>query len=472
MKRKLCFWIFFLLLTFFSGCRVRLLTDAAQADLVMQTEALPTQPTTEAPTAAPQTTEPLPPTTAETEAPVTTTAPPETAEQTEPTETKPPEPRPSETKAPDPSPSETKAPETTPTETEAPQEPVQATAEASPEAEPNPAPGAGSGQTGPGPAGPAPRPETEPRESTETEPPETSEHSVTLTLLDNGGDTGTMTVVVYPGECYGNLPQASRRGWSFDGWWTEAEEGVRITSDTLVETTEDHFLYAHWLEQDALTLRFDGNGGRVRPYDQEARIRYGECYGTLPTPLREGYDFSGWWTEAQGGEQIDADSVFLQETDQTLYAHWSYNAFAYWSFLLQNGNQRRYLCQTLSLYVELEEPGHTMLYCDLIADTESYNIAENRSDPYVTDDWVLAKNPDAVLKLVPSLSAAASVRNAVSLRFPGKAVYLMTEAALGEGAAGLYARMALCKALYPTWYTEIDLAKAAAELGLTEIPFQ
>ena len=41
----------------------------------------------------------------------------------------------------------------------------------------------------------------------------------------------------------------------------------------------------------------------------------------LPTPTRSGYTFDGWFTAADGGEQVKEDHVFSADT--TLYAHWT-----------------------------------------------------------------------------------------------------------------------------------------------------
>jgi len=42
---------------------------------------------------------------------------------------------------------------------------------------------------------------------------------------------------------------------------------------------------------------------------------------TLPTPTRTGYTFDGWFTAADGGEQITTGTVFTE--DATVYAHWT-----------------------------------------------------------------------------------------------------------------------------------------------------
>ena len=48
----------------------------------------------------------------------------------------------------------------------------------------------------------------------------------------------------------------------------------------------------------------------------------GNRIGTMPTPVREGYSFEGWYTAAEGGELITA-STCIEESRIRLYAHWS-----------------------------------------------------------------------------------------------------------------------------------------------------
>ena len=43
--------------------------------------------------------------------------------------------------------------------------------------------------------------------------------------------------------------------------------------------------------------------------------------GTLPTPERSGYAFAGWYTAADGGTAVTADTVF--DANTTLYARWT-----------------------------------------------------------------------------------------------------------------------------------------------------
>ena len=194
---------------------------------------------------------------------------------------------------------------------------------------------------------------------------------VTVTYDPNGGDSATVSASVTPGQPYGAQPEAVRRGYAFDGWWTLPDGGEQILPETIVSDVQAHTLYAHWQHRDAATLTLDPNGGRIKSKEATLALSDGDCYGALPIPLREGYDFNGWWTQIEGGEQILPETVFSGTDDRTVYAHWTYDPLAFWTFTLQNKTQQIYLCQQISIYFETETDGVTQQYCDLITATGS-----------------------------------------------------------------------------------------------------
>jgi len=65
------------------------------------------------------------------------------------------------------------------------------------------------------------------------------------------------------------------------------------------------------------TVTFDGNGG-LTPAPRGAVE--GMPVGTMPTTLRAGYAFAGWFTDPDGGTQIDASTIIAGNI--TCYAHW------------------------------------------------------------------------------------------------------------------------------------------------------
>ena len=69
-----------------------------------------------------------------------------------------------------------------------------------------------------------------------------------------------------------------------------------------------------------MTVTFDANGGTVSPATKE--VVYGQAYGTLPTPVRDGYTFNGW---IYNGAEVKADSIVQAPNNHTLTAWWDSN---------------------------------------------------------------------------------------------------------------------------------------------------
>lgn len=320
---------------------------------------------------------------------------------------------------------------------------------------------------------------TQSRESTPLKPPQdsVSDNStggyggaagtgITVTYDPNGGDGDAVVAIVHLGQAYGVQPSISRRGYTLNGFWTKAVGGERITPETTVTNADEHTLYAHWKSKTACTVRFDPNGGRIKSAQAERTLGEGDAFGQMPIPVREGYSFDGWFTERDGGSQIRESDLFDGSPTLTLYAHWTYDPFAYWSFTLENKTQQLYLCQQSAIYFETETDHVTQINCPLITSTGSQNIAANRDDANVTDDWVKAKRPAVVIKCVSSAGKAQTEAAAVAARFPEQKIIVVTRQAVsGDEASILYARLALAKKLYPDWYTDVDLAVVAQELG-------
>lgn len=68
----------------------------------------------------------------------------------------------------------------------------------------------------------------------------------TLTLDPGEGTVDTDEVIVTYGQIYGELPKPRRSEYRFLGWYTDEEDGDRISEDAIVSIEEDTTLYAHW----------------------------------------------------------------------------------------------------------------------------------------------------------------------------------------------------------------------------------
>ncbi len=138
-------------------------------------------------------------------------------------------------------------------------------------------------------------------------------------IATTDGTVGTLEVAYTYGQKYNSFPKVSRTGYHFIGWFTGQTVGTQMTEETICEITTSDTFYAHW-EGIQNTVQFDANGGVLNA--SPITVVYGEVYGTLPTPSRFGYTFSGWFTEKEAGEKITASSKAEILSPQTLYAQW------------------------------------------------------------------------------------------------------------------------------------------------------
>lgn len=111
--------------------------------------------------------------------------------------------------------------------------------------------------------------------------------------------------------------------WTVTAEPTETAQGMRERICKVCKFKEVEMIPAIG-EPEAVTytVTFNANGGTLageatRTTDADGRLL------TLPVPTRSGYDFQGWFTEADGGDRVMSDYVYTRDT--TLYAHWQRN---------------------------------------------------------------------------------------------------------------------------------------------------
>lgn len=67
------------------------------------------------------------------------------------------------------------------------------------------------------------------------------------------------------------------------------------------------------------TVTFNANGGSCST--SSVSVEDGNEIGSLPTPTRTGYQFKGWYTDAEGGTRVYASTIV--SGNRTIYAQWS-----------------------------------------------------------------------------------------------------------------------------------------------------
>lgn len=147
-------------------------------------------------------------------------------------------------------------------------------------------------------------------------------NSYTVSFNANGGSCSTSSKQVAYNSAYGTLPTPTRTGYTFNGWYTEANGGTKISADTKVTVTADQTLYAQWTIN-TYTVSFNANGGSVSP--DSAKAEYGKTV-TLPTPTRNEYNCLGWAESRTAKEaKFACGAVYTVNANSTLYAVWSKN---------------------------------------------------------------------------------------------------------------------------------------------------
>ena len=152
-----------------------------------------------------------------------------------------------------------------------------------------------------------------------------------LTFDANKGSCSEASRMVKYNSTYGVLPTATRIGYTFDGWYTLENNGVKVTKDTVMQSVYGETVHAHW-NANSYNIRFDGNKASSGSMDAEY-ILYDETKPLAANAYKKtGYTFTGWNTKADGSGKTyhDEDNVLNLATNGviTLYAQWSANHYS------------------------------------------------------------------------------------------------------------------------------------------------
>jgi uncharacterized repeat protein (TIGR02543 family) len=219
----------------------------------------------------------------------------------------------------------------------------------------------------------------------------------TVTFDAQGGDTPVPeTKEVTYASTYGTLATISRDGYSFDGWWTEANGGgSQIAADSTVSMVANQIVYAKWSPL-SYTVTFDAQGG-ISLNPTSKTVMYGDTYGALATTVKVGHTLGGWTTGPNGtGTQVTADSTVAEAANHTLYANWIANTQTI-SFDAQDGTDADPLAKVVTYgqtYGELASTtreGHTFAGWWTGVDGTGTQVTESTVFTGTTDRTLYAK---------------------------------------------------------------------------------
>ena len=134
----------------------------------------------------------------------------------------------------------------------------------------------------------------------------------------NGGTIDGKTSITTTGKpnATATAPTSTpvKAGHAFKGWYTSASGGSLYNTVTI---TAAKTFYAQFTAN-SYSITWDLSNGNTETTKQA----YGEAL-VLPTePTRKNAEFLGWFTEVNGGTQVDANTIYKTDGDSTYYAHW------------------------------------------------------------------------------------------------------------------------------------------------------
>lgn len=132
------------------------------------------------------------------------------------------------------------------------------------------------------------------------------------------------------------FPQPEKNGRTLAGWYEDAECTVEFTGDEAL--TENITVYAKW-DWEYYTITFDSQGGSEVP---SQLVRYDDRITEPENPVREGYRFTGWYSDSA----CTVREYFRSGVgrDICLYAGW--NPIMYSVVLVNDGNGSATLSST------------------------------------------------------------------------------------------------------------------------------
>ena len=121
----------------------------------------------------------------------------------------------------------------------------------------------------------------------------------------------------------------TREDYVFTAWYTDAQRTAEFNFDTPV--LSDMTLFAGW-RLEAAVITYDYNY-TDSPATFTAKVKVGEAVSEPPVPVREGYDFTGWYRSAACTDKFDFSSGAAENT--TVFAGWTLKTFTVtfdWNF--------------------------------------------------------------------------------------------------------------------------------------------
>ena len=105
-----------------------------------------------------------------------------------------------------------------------------------------------------------------------------------------------------------------KTGYTFKGWFTAKTGGSLYSTVTITSSTTFYAQFA----ANKYTVTWDLGTGQSETTEQT----YGEKLLLPKDPKRKNAEFLGWFTEKDGGTEVDSNTIYTTDGEITYYAHW------------------------------------------------------------------------------------------------------------------------------------------------------
>ena len=139
-----------------------------------------------------------------------------------------------------------------------------------------------------------------------------AKNNATYSIYDGTIEGGTYSIGITDGSSTSGNPPAATDDTT-NSRISNIEDDSEITKTNDGKTLNLTPLVPKYL------INLNANGGTVSP--EKISVVQGERLGELPTPEYSQHDFLGWFTEAEGGNQVDENTV--PQASTTYFAHWN-----------------------------------------------------------------------------------------------------------------------------------------------------
>lgn len=169
----------------------------------------------------------------------------------------------------------------------------------------------------------------------------TLKYRVHFDAATNGGECATENIYVNPGTAVGELPSATKYGYTFNGWFTTASGGTKLEATTVINADADY--YAQFTAN-SHTLTWDLDGGKVSTAGKigsttwpaknatgtpSTSVAYGTILTTIPVVTKTGYTFNRWDpvpTSSMPDENVTYTALWNPATNTKYYVkHYQQN---------------------------------------------------------------------------------------------------------------------------------------------------